>query len=45
MSNPNTNCLEGLRCPECGSYAPFGIGTFSSAVVYDDGIESTSDHE
>ena len=27
MSNPNTNCLEGLRCPECGSYAPFGIGT------------------
>ena len=23
--NPNKNCLEGFRCPKCGSYAPFDI--------------------
>ena len=41
----NTHCLEGIRCPECGSYGPFGIGTHCSAIVHDDGIEETSGHE
>ena len=41
----NVNCLEGMRCPKCGSDQPFAIGTYSSAIVYDDGIESTTDHE
>ncbi len=41
----NTNCLEGIRCPECGSYGPFGIGTHCSAIVHDDGVEETSGHE
>ena len=41
----NTNCLEGLRCPGCGSLGPFAIGTHSTAIVHDDGIESTADHD
>ena len=41
----NTNCLEGIRCPECGSLGPFSIGTYSSAIVHDDGISETSEHE
>ena len=36
----NTNCLEGMRCPRCGSYEPFTIyGVTGNAVVYDDGTE------
>ena len=23
--DPNVNCLEGKRCPECGSYGPFEV--------------------
>ena len=41
----NTNCLEGVACPKCESLGPFGIGTHCSAIVHDDGIEETSDHE
>ena len=41
----NTNCLEGIQCPECGSFGPFSIGTYSSAIVHDDGITETSEHE
>ena len=41
----NTNCLEGLRCPKCSSLGPFSIGTYSSAIVHDDGITETSDHD
>lgn len=41
----NDNCLKGMRCPECGSSEPFSIGTFSSAMVYDDGISETSEHD
>ncbi len=41
----NTNCLDGLRCPECGSFGPFKITTRCVAVVYDDGIDETHDHE
>jgi len=25
MSNPNTNCLDGWKCPACGSYGDFKI--------------------
>lgn len=41
----NDNCLKGLRCPKCGSLGPFSIGTYSSAIVHDDGIAETSDHD
>ena len=41
----NDNCLKGMRCPACGAREPFSIGTFSSALVYDDGISDTSEHD
>lgn len=41
--SPNTNCLAGLRCPECGSYGPFWINVTIHAEVLmcDDGTEDT----
>lgn len=41
----NTNCLEGIRCPECGSLGPFLITCECVAVVHDDGIDETHNHE
>jgi Zn ribbon nucleic-acid-binding protein len=37
----NTNCLAGMRCPECGANEYFEIqGTWSGALyLYDDGID------
>lgn len=35
--NPNTNCLEGMRCPNCGSYGPFHIDVTISVLVLDSG--------
>lgn len=45
MPNPNTNCLEGMRCPdvECGSYGPFSIEGTSQFLTYDDGTEEHGD--
>jgi hypothetical protein len=37
----NSNCLEGLRCPHCGSYEPFSIEGTVSAKVYDDGVDES----
>ncbi len=39
MVNPNTNCLEGMRCPQCGSYGPFQIEARTVVLVEDDGTE------
>jgi hypothetical protein len=36
----NTNCLQGLRCPECGAYEPFAIEVQALALIYDAGTES-----
>lgn len=42
----NTNCLEGLKCPGCGSLGPFDIVLGSArAIVHDDGIEETAEHD
>lgn len=41
----NTNCLAGMRCPECGSYEPFIIEVYGRAEVWDDGIEEITDTE
>lgn len=40
---PNNNCLEGMRCPECGSEGTFWITVTCSAEVSDNGIEETMD--
>jgi len=37
---PNTNCLDGIRCPKCGSYAPFSIEATTCCTVYDSGAEA-----
>lgn len=39
MDNPNTNCLEGWQCPECGSFGPFDITASAVFHVTDDGAE------
>jgi hypothetical protein len=35
----NTNCLAGIRCPECGSEGPFIIEVTQQVVMSDDGSE------
>ena len=41
----NTNCLEGMRCPECGSLEPFLISARVTVVAYDDGVAPDGDIE
>ena len=41
----NTNCLEGFKCPECGSYEPFMIALNTVGKVFDDGVAETFDNE
>lgn len=43
--NPNTNCLEGIRCPKCGYTESFNITATCVCEVTDDGIESYGDAE
>jgi hypothetical protein len=43
--NPNTNCLDGMRCPECGSYKPFDIVVGCIARTFDSGVEHTWDFD
>ena len=44
--NPNTNCLEGMRCPKCGSYGPLEIAVLVTARVSDGGSDvPAQDHE
>jgi hypothetical protein len=35
----NTNCLDGLKCPKCGSLGPYGISVRAFATVSDDGTD------
>lgn len=41
----NTNCLEGMACPECGSEGPFWITARTRFLVHDDGTEEYTDVE
>lgn len=41
----NTNCLEGVRCPSCGSDSRFFISGDCMFEVTDDGSEAVGDHE
>ena len=33
----NTNCLEGIQCPECKSEGPFVIEVSATVLMSDDG--------
>lgn len=41
----NENCLEGVRCPECGQEDSFWIEARALCKVFDDGIEESQDFE
>ena len=43
IKNPNSNCLEGRRCPRCGSYGPFEIAVQTWALLRDDGTDDPRD--
>lgn len=35
---PNTNCLQGLRCPECHDEGPFNMEVSVWTVMSDEGM-------
>lgn len=42
-TSPNVNCLEGKRCPECGSYGPFEVLVSMRVLLCDSGIGDADD--
>lgn len=45
MTEENTNCLAGMKCPECGSLGPFRFPASCWAIVNDDGVEESTDFD
>src|ERR1700722_14907404 len=43
MPMVNTNCLEGIKCPDCGNEDAFYIDTSAVMYVTDDGAENRGD--
>ena len=41
--SPNVNCLDGKRCPTCGSYGPFEIVVSMRVLLYDNGSDDAED--
>lgn len=41
--SPNVNCLEGKRCPKCGSYGPFEVVVSMRVLLYDNGANGAED--
>ena len=41
----NTNCLENIKCPNCGNEDSFRIAAKTIATVCDDGVEDHSEME
>jgi hypothetical protein len=41
--SPNVNCLDGKRCPKCGSYGPFEVIVSMRVLLYDNGTSSAED--
>ncbi len=41
--SPNVNCLEGKRCPACGSYGPFEVVVSMRILLYDNGADDVDD--
>lgn len=39
----NTNCLEGIQCPDCGNHESFRIAAATIAHVTDDGVADHGD--
>ena len=39
----NSNCLQGIACPQCGNDAMISIEVWTLAVVTDDGAETYGD--
>jgi hypothetical protein len=39
----NTNCLEGMQCPDCGSFEPFNIAVKTMMKVFDNGTDDHGD--
>jgi hypothetical protein len=42
-TNPNVNCLDGKRCPNCGSYGPFELVVSIRVLLYDTGTDDADD--
>ncbi len=42
-TNPNSNCLDGKRCPRCGSYGPFEVEVSMRVLLYDSGSDDAED--
>ena len=42
---PNTNCLEGIRCPDCGNEDAFYVESTAVMYVTDEGAECRNDIE
>lgn len=40
---PNTNCLEGIKCPACGNEDSFRIAASCWVDVTDDGTSEATD--
>lgn len=40
----NENNLDGMKCPECGSYGPFHIMVEHMVCMHDDGSEDIGGH-
>jgi hypothetical protein len=40
----NTNCLAGIKCPECGALEPFDIGSRTNVIMFDDGSDPDESH-
>ena len=43
ITNPNTNCLAGFQCPECGSHGPFLIEVTTRMLFFDAGSDVHED--
>jgi hypothetical protein len=41
--SPNVNCLDGKRCPKCGSYGPFEVVVSMRVMLSDDGSDDAED--
>jgi len=41
--SPNVNCLDGKRCPKCGSYGPFEVVVSTRVLLYDTGSNDAED--
>ena len=42
-SLPNVNCLEGKRCPMCGSMQPIEVVVSMRVLLYDNGTDDADD--